>query len=133
VRTYGKFIAQVVGAFLTFLLPALVAGDGKVDTSEWVNVGILGFGSLMVLNGGELPDRVSAVWSKAKFFISALLAGLVVFQSALSDASGITTGEWWQVAIAVLTALGVLAAPGPKVLPDTPTHQAKRAHGGPAL
>lgn len=110
---YGKFIVQIVGAFLGFLLPALVAGNGTLDPSEIVNVAVLGLGAVILLNGGELP---AGIWSKAKFYISALLAGLVVLQSAISDGS-ISSAEWWQIAIAVLAALGVLAVPGPKVLP----------------
>lgn len=112
-RTYGKFLAQVAGAFIAAVLPAWFAGDGHVDQSEWVNALILGLGALMVLNGGELP---AGMWSRAKFYISGALAGLVILQSALSDGMGITPAEWWQVAVAVLTALGVLFAPGPKVV-----------------
>lgn len=112
-RVYAKFLAQVVGALVAALMPAWFAGDGHLDNSEWVNAAILGLGAVMVLNGGELP---AGVWSRAKFYISGALAGLVVVQSALTDGLGITSAEWWQVAIAVLTALGVLFAPGPKVV-----------------
>lgn len=109
---YFKFASQVAGAVLAAVLPALAAGNGHLDPSEWVNVAALALGSVMVLSGGELP---SGVWSKAKFYISAAVAGVVVVQSALTDGS-ISNAEWWQVAIAVLSALGVLAAPGPKVV-----------------
>jgi hypothetical protein len=115
VKLYAKFLAQVAGALLAAILPAVAAGDGHVDQSEWVNAIILGLGALLVLSGGELP---AGVWSKAKFYISAVLAAMVVLQSALSDGMGITTAEWWQVAIALLTAAGVLVAPGPVVYTD---------------
>jgi len=108
VRTYAKFAAQVVAAVLTALVPALM--DDSVDTTEWINAVIVALGAVAVLGAGNLP---AGVWSYTKTIVSAATAGAVFLQSAISD--GMSSAEWMQLALAVLGALGVFAAPGPKV------------------
>jgi hypothetical protein len=78
-----------------------------------LNIAILALGAISVLGAGNLP---SGVWKYTKLYVSAATAGLVVLASFLTD--GVTTTEWLQVGIAVLGALGVIAAPGPLVLPQ---------------
>jgi hypothetical protein len=90
---------------------AALAGDNHVDSSEWTNVVILALGAVSVLGAGNLP---AGVWRYTKALVSAATAGAVLAQSYLAD--GITTAEWAQIAVAVLTSVGVLAASGPRVV-----------------
>lgn len=111
-KRYGKFIGQVVATVLAAIVPAL-AGDGVVSSAEWLNVGILALGAVSVLGAGEFPE---GVWKYMKTYVSAATAGLLVLASFWTG--GVTTTEWLQVGVAVLGALGVTAAPGPRVLPQ---------------
>jgi drug/metabolite transporter (DMT)-like permease len=108
VKTYGKFIAQVLATVVAAIVAALA--DNRLDTPEWINVVIVGLGAVAVLGAGNLP---SGVWSHTKTIVAAATAGAVFLQSAISD--GITGAEWLQLLLAVVGALGVFAAPGPKV------------------
>lgn len=105
---YFKFIVQVFFVGVSALVAALV--DDRVDTTEWINVGIAVLGAIGVLGAGNLP---SGVWAYTKTIVAAATAGLVFLTSALIG--GMTTSEWLQVALAVAGSLGVAAAPGPKV------------------
>ena len=106
---YAKFIAQVVATALA-VVAAATAGDGLIDASEWGNVLLAGFGAVAVLGAGNLP---AGVWAYSKTIVSAATAAVMAWQSALGD--GITTAEWWQIAVAVLGAVGVYAVSGPRV------------------
>jgi hypothetical protein len=107
---YLKFAAQVIATIISAV--ALAFGDGQVSASEWINVVILGLGSVAVLGAGNLP---SGVWSHTKTIVSAATAGAVFLQSAITG--GIDGAEWLQLVLAVLGALGVLAVKGPVVVP----------------
>jgi hypothetical protein len=111
-KRYMKFAAQIAASVLAAVVAAL-AGDNMVSNAEWINIAILALGAISVLGAGNLP---SGVWKYTKLYVSAATAGLVVLASFLTD--GVTTTEWLQVGIAVLGALGVIAAPGPLVLPQ---------------
>jgi len=106
---YLKFAAQVVATVISAV--ALAFGDGHVSASEWINVIILGLGSVAVLGAGNLP---AGVWSHTKTIVSAATAGAVFLQSAITG--GIDGAEWLQLVLAVLGALGVLAVKGPQVV-----------------
>lgn len=109
VSKYGKFIAEVVFAAIT----AIVAGmaDDVLDGSEWINVVIVSLGAVAVLGAGNLP---TGVWAYTKTIVAAATAGAVFLQSAITD--GVSSSEWLQLGLAVLGALGVAAAPGPRVV-----------------
>lgn len=107
---YQKFIAQVVATVLAALVPALA--DGSLSAAEWVNVGIIGLGAVGVLGAGNLP---SGVWAHTKVIVSVATAVLVALASFLTG--GVNLTEWIQIAMAALGAVGVVAVPGPKVIP----------------
>lgn len=114
-KSYAKFIAQVVAAGLAALVIAL--SDDVVSTSEWINVGIALFGAVAVVLAGE---TLVGLWRHAKTFAAAGSAGLVYIQSALTD-GGVSGSEWVQLALVVLGVFGVAIAPGPRVVTeDTP-------------
>jgi hypothetical protein len=107
-RNYAKFIAQVVAAALAAAVAALA--DDVIDGSEWINVLIVSLGAISVAGAGELPQ---GIWAHTKTIVAAATAGAVFLQSAITD--GMTTSEWLQLGLAVMAALGVAFAPGPKV------------------
>ena len=111
-NVYAKFVAQVVAAVLTAIVAA-TAGDGQIDASEAANVVLAGLGAVAVLGAGNLP---SGIWAYTKTIVAAATAVTMAIQSAMGD--GITTAEWWQIGVALLGALGVYAAPGPRVQAD---------------
>lgn len=106
---YMKFVAQVAATVLTALTAAL-AGNGEVDTSEAINIVIVGLGAVAVLGAGNLP---SGVWAHTKTIVAGATAGAVFLQSAITD--GVSAAEWVQLVVAVAGAVGVLAVSGPRV------------------
>lgn len=107
---YLKFAAQVVATALAAVVAGLV--DDRLDFTEWLNVGVMALGAVAVLGAGDLP---AGVWRYTKPIVAAATAVLVLWQSLASG--GMTSSEWMQLALAALGAVGVLAAPGPKVSP----------------
>lgn len=110
-KQYAKFLAQVAATVMAAVATALV-GDNHISTNEWVNVAILALGAVGVVGAGNLP---AGIWAHTKAIVSAATAGLVLLQSVLTG--GVSTTEWFQVALAVLGALGVFAVRGPVVVP----------------
>jgi predicted small integral membrane protein len=108
VTKYLKFAAQVAATALAALIAGLL--DDRLDFVEWLNVGVMALGSVGVLGAGNLP---AGVWRYTKAIVAAASAVLVLWQSLASG--GMTSSEWMQLAVAALGAVGVLAAPGPKV------------------
>jgi predicted small integral membrane protein len=108
VSQYLKFFAQVFATALAALVAALY--DDRVDFGEWLNAGVLALGAVAVLGAGDLP---AGVWRYTKPIVAAASAVLVLWQSLASN--GMVPAEWIQLVLAALGALGVLAAPGPKV------------------
>jgi len=105
IMSYLKALVAVVGAVVTVLVA--VMSDG-ITTTEWVTVAIAAVGALQVYFAANLP---TAVWDKTKLYVAAASAGLTVIYSFLADGIGLGLPEWWAVGIAVLTAVGVYAAP----------------------
>lgn len=105
---YGKFGAQIAATIIAAIIAAL--SDDRIDFVEWLNVGVLGLGAVGVLGAGNLP---AGVWAYMKSYVAAASAALVLWQSLASG--GMTAGEWMQLAVAALGAVGVYAIPGPKV------------------
>lgn len=108
-KLYAKFIANLFFVAVSALVAGLL--DDRIDTLEWINVGIAVLGAVGVLGAGNLP---AGVWAYTKTIVAGATAGLVLLTSLLADGN-ITTAEWLQVALAVGGALGVYAAPGPRV------------------
>lgn len=101
-KQYLKMVAAVLGAVLTALVPIFSLGSG-VTAQQWVNVAIVGVSACVVFTAPNIPGA-----AYTKVIISALLAGLTVVVSVISG--GISTAEWIQIGVAVLTALGVFGA-----------------------
>lgn len=100
----GALVAALVGAIALYLKSAL--GDGGMTDQEWLHVVTLLVGSVGVW---LIPN--TTILATAKTWVMALGSGLVVLEAVFSG--GITPAEWADVAIAVLTAAGVLAASTP--------------------
>lgn len=102
----GKYTKAIVHA-LAVIAAAVVAagvGDGNISPTEWVNVAIIGVGTLAVFAAPNVPG---AAYTKS--IIATLTAGLTVLASAI--VGGVTTVEWYQIAAAALGAVGVYALP----------------------
>jgi hypothetical protein len=124
---YMKFLAQVTVTVLAALVP-LLNGTAHPTGSDWVNVAIIGLGAVAVLGAGNLP---AGVWKYTKTLVSAATAVAVLLQSAITD--GISSAEWLQLALAALGALGVVAAPGPKVVEASRFNALQRGLGDAGL
>ena len=99
---YGKALAALFFAALTAASAALT--DGSVTRVEWVQIVIA-----VVTTLGVVLVPIHPEWTWTKTVVAALLAGLNVVVTFI--ANGATLSNWIEVALAVLTALGVAAAP----------------------
>lgn len=100
-KQYSKLIAQVAGTVLTALLPLVTLGH--ITATQWVNVAIVAAGACHVFTAANVPGA-----KYSKFIVSLVTAALTVLSSAIIG--GISTGEWIQIAVAVLSAAGVYQA-----------------------
>lgn len=100
---YSKLFAQVLATILTALVPLFI-GNQHIGVTEWVNVAIVGVSAAGVFAAPNVPG---AAYTKS--ILAALAAALTVLVSAV--VGGITPGEYAQIALAVLGALGVYAVP----------------------
>lgn len=114
-KTYLKSIVPLLGAIFMFVEPWLV-GQQTFTTHDWINVAALTAGAVVAY---VVANTSSTVGEYAKETGVALTAGLVVLNNVVDG--GITQQELWQIVVAVLVALGVIAAPSaPKaVLPGS--------------
>jgi heme A synthase len=80
VSTYAKFAAQVAVTVLAAAV-ALLNGTEHPGASDWVNVVIVGLGSVAVLGAGNLS---AGVWRYAKLVVTAATAVAVLLQSAIT-------------------------------------------------
>lgn len=100
---YGKALAAVLFAALV-AAQAAIDGDNKVNAEEWVAIAIAVATAVGVY---LVPLDRSYRWGKTA--VAAVLAALQVLTTAVIG--GVDPGEWLTIALAVLTALGVAAAP----------------------
>lgn len=103
---YAKFIAATIATVLSAIVAA--ATDSVITADEWVNVAILGVGSLAVFSAPNVPGA-----STTKAVIAVLTGVLTLLVSLISD--GLTTPEVLQLIVAGLGAIGVYAVPNNKV------------------
>jgi hypothetical protein len=97
-KQYSKLFAQVAGTILAALLPLVTLGH--ITPTQWVNVAIIAVGACAVFAGPNVPGA-----RYTKVVLSALAAALTVLTSAIIG--GISTGEWIQIVLAILSTLGV--------------------------
>jgi hypothetical protein len=97
-----KALVMLFGAMLAAVVP-LMAGDGPLSTTEWINVGVVAAGAAVVWIAA---NDDSGVWHYTKLFMAAVAAAGVVLISALADGS-VGMNEWIQIAAAIVAAWGV--------------------------
>lgn len=100
---YAKFLAAAAAAVLAAVVPAL-SGDNRVDSSEWVNIVILGLGAASVL---AAPNVSGARYTKLTLAVATAVATAAA--SLIHD--GISLTDWLQLGLAALGALGVWRLP----------------------
>lgn len=126
-KQYLKFVMQVVATGIMAVIAGLA--DQRLDTAEWINVGLAVLGSVGVLGAGNLP---SGVWAHTKAIVSAATAALVALTSFLAD-GGLSGTEVLQIVVAVLGTFGVLAVPGPRVVTESYANAVARGRGASGL
>ncbi len=113
-----KALMQVLAAVLMALAP-LVTGDHHLSASEWINLLLVGMGAATVYIAANLP---TGPWQLTKTIMSGIQAGAVVLVSALSD-GGLSSTEWFQCGIAVLSVWAVYQVPPRGVVPTVGRHR----------
>jgi hypothetical protein len=108
---YAKALAAVLAAVLAAIVPAL-SGDNQVDTSEWINVVILGAGAAAVFAAPNVPGA-----RYTKLMLAVITAMAAAAASLVSD--GISLTDWLQLALAALGAVGVYQLRYRPVLTET--------------
>lgn len=112
---YLKSIIPLLGALFMLVSPELI-GQQTFTSHDWINVANVGAGMVIAYVVGNTTATIGAY---AKEIGVGLTAALVVLNNVVDG--GVTTQEFWQIAVAVLVALGVVVAPSPAkaVLPGT--------------
>jgi hypothetical protein len=104
INRYAKTILAIIAAGLGILTAAL--SDDVVTPAELVNVAI----AVVTAVGVYLVPNTPATAARTlKTIVAAGGAALTALSSALTD--GVTTGEWLQIALAALAAVGVYVVP----------------------
>lgn len=101
---YAKTLVQVVTTVGAAI--AAAASDGTISGSEWINVILAAAGVFHVLGAG---NTAIGPWRYTKGMFSGATALIAFASSALTG--GISVGEWWQIGVMVLGALGVTGVP----------------------
>lgn len=111
--TLKQLWVAVGGAIAMFVYSAFI-DDNSLSGLDWVKIANMAVGAVAVWWATNGPVG-SGAWQFAKTGMAALSAALVAFLSIIQvngEISPPTGGEWVQIGIAVLTALGVLVTPG---------------------
>lgn len=103
---------QLLAAMALAVLPLLT--DAPNTPNDWVNAALVALGAGTVYIAENQPD--GTVWQYTKTFMSALAAGGVILNSALTDFT-ITHTEWYQIVTAVVGVLLVYFVPNDTVIP----------------
>lgn len=112
-NTLKQLWVAVVGSVVMFAY-SLFADDGGLSNQDWLKIANMLVGAYLVWQTTNGPVG-SGAWQYAKTIALGSQALLVGVLSALSG-GGITSTEWFQIAIAVLTAAGVLVTPGVRLV-----------------
>lgn len=102
---YKKLFVAVFGAMI--MLAYTMYTDSVITDLEWVQIASAGVGAYLVWLTANGP--VGSFWRYSKTIAYGLTALLTTLYVTLPD--GVTSYEWFTIAIAVLTALGILATP----------------------
>ena len=112
-RTYGKALLALLFALVTAAQAAI--SDGRITTVEDVQIIIA-----VVTAAGVYIVPIHPTWTWTKTVVAVLLAGLNVLVTVVYN--GMSTSDWAEVILAVLTVLGVGAVPAlslPRGVPKT--------------
>jgi hypothetical protein len=114
-KVYAQALVAILGAVVAAVAAAVT--DGDFTSVEKVQVGIQATTAAMVWLAANVPT-----FTAAKAVGAGVLAVLNLTVGLVTD--GMQTADWWQLAVAIITALGVLAAPktvwrGELLPPDT--------------
>lgn len=105
---YFKLLVAVIGAVVASVAGAVT--DDLFTDIEKIQVGIAAVTAVSVWWTANMLGSYLTAYAKAG--MAAALAALNLAVSLIGDGS-LSTADWWQLAVAVAVALGVLGAPGP--------------------
>lgn len=103
VRRYLMAIIMVVTAVVQAVIA--YATDG-IAQDEWLQIAVIGAGAIAVWWVPNFPQ-----WPWLKTGVGAIIVGLNVALQLIEG--GITPEEWYMIGVAVVGALGLIAAPKP--------------------
>ena len=104
-KTYAKSLIPLLGALFMLVSPELI-GQAKFTSHDWINVANVAAGMVIAY---VASNSTATVGRYAKEVGVAASAALVVLNNVVDG--GVSTQEFWQIAVAVLVALGVVVAP----------------------
>jgi len=113
---YLKLIMAVAGATLLTIQAAV--SDNVVDPTEKVLIASAFFGALLVFVVAN-PTLPFWVYTKGIAEVGVAVTAFLTAEWA-NGAAELTTAQWWGMGIMALTALGVIAVPGPQVKVNSP-------------
>ena len=122
VESYLKFAAQVLATVVAAVIAALA--DNRLSDLEWINVVILGLGSVAVLGAGNMP---AGVWRYTKVIVSVATAAAVTAHTFIADGVDLGTSQWLQIAAAGIASVLVYSVKGPTVVPEHAERYGKHA------
>lgn len=114
-KVYAQALVALLGAVVAAVAAAVT--DGNFTSVEKIQVGIQATTVAVVWLAANVPT-----FTAAKAIGAGILAVLNLTVGLVTD--GMQTADWWQLAVAIIAALGVLAAPktvwrGELLPPDT--------------
>lgn len=102
-NVYLKAVVHLLVVVLAALVPLLSSGNNHLSAKEWINVAILGAGSIGVFFAPNVPG---AKYTKA--ILAAVTAVLTLLVTFIGHGA-VNTGQIIQLILAGLGALGVLS------------------------
>lgn len=107
-KTHGKSIVSLIATLIVVAYAAIKdVTEGGVTPSEWVTVVIVGFSTFVVWATANVPG-----FEKAKTIVATVTLILNLLVTVI--VGGISTDEWFFLAVQALGALGIAGVPALK-------------------
>lgn len=112
-RNWKKSLGAVVATIASALVAAL-SGDNALSSPEILNIVVI---ALAAVSATVIPELDAGIAQFAKPIVLASSAAATLAVNLIAD--GITTGEWLQLLVAALGAVGIAPLSGPKFRLDS--------------
>jgi hypothetical protein len=114
---FKQLLTAIAGTVIMFIYNRFI-DDSRLSGLDWITIANMVVGAVGVWWATNGPVG-SGLWQYAKTGMMGLSAALTAFLTIIQPNGEIhapSGSEWWQIAIAVLTAVGVLVVPGPRLV-----------------